>query len=183
MQNMPEANPQSDRDVIGILVTAGVVALFIFTAIIFAFSFLSFGAVRESTKCAGYTLVAGYRDGSIRGLFVPPLQSLAFAVIVMIFSRPKWRRQTLAYPHQTILKIASVRVTTGMLILYGGLILSVGVFAYRTWLSWTHYRTIADYCLQARVEQIDDAKIATTRYESIGSRAYGEQAVILGTST
>jgi hypothetical protein len=183
MQNMPEGNPQTDRDVVGTLVTVGVVALFVFTAIIFAFSFLIFEAVRDSTKCAGKALVDGYLDGSIRGLFVPALQSLVFALIVMIFSRPKWRRQTLAYRHRTILNIASVRVTTGMLFLYGGLVLSVGVFAYRTWLSWTHYRGVATYCLQARAEQVDDRKTEATHLHAIGSRAYGERATILGAST
>jgi|HubBroStandDraft_6_1064221.scaffolds.fasta_scaffold66555_3 hypothetical protein len=132
-----------------VIATAGLIVAIILTGITSVFNYLA-AVSAVSPKCAGRTMVEGYRIGLVYLLSFP----LASALIAFVIGRSIWSERAkekaekvLEIYNLPVFKFASIEITLGMSLFCSALItilLSLGVM---TGISAARYDAIAKYCL------------------------------------
>jgi hypothetical protein len=141
-QLQPSMRP---RDAAWMFIIACRVAVIALALLSIAFTYLTIDAVRSG--CAGQEWIGGYHIelARMRSAWI----STSITVIgALIFSAGPTRHY-LATRNKTLFQIASIRVTFGILIVYGFFISFIGGSTYGVWYLSTRYRVVAQHCYQS----------------------------------
>jgi hypothetical protein len=143
MLSVPRIKLPSDAG--GIFVFICIAALVTLAAMMFVFSYLTLAVIADGAKCVGRAWVAGYVSDPLQ-VWLLPVTGLATAVTVAILSQTRKRQELLTIYDRTILRIASIRITIGTLMVYGALVFCVAGSVDMTRLAAMRYGAISDYC-------------------------------------
>src|SRR6266852_1591437 len=143
----PAPGTERSYDVLDILLLVWRAGMILLAGVFAIYGYLTVVAA-ETAKCAGQPWIAGYWAGSELKLALLPLTAIwAIAWALVHFRRARINELlSAAYYSRTWFLLGPIRITTGMLVLFGGIlggpILSAGPME----LLVRRYHAIADYC-------------------------------------
>src|SRR5713226_5546855 len=143
----PAPGTERSYDVLDILLLVWRAGMILLAGVFAVYGYLTVVAA-ETAKCAGQPWIAGYWAGGVFKLSLLPLTGiLAIAWILFHFRRARINELlSAAYYSRTWFRLGPIRITTGMLVLFGGTLGCPTLLARPTELLVRRYHAIADYC-------------------------------------
>jgi len=141
--------PETERsyDAIDVLLFVWRAVMILLAGVIGTYGYLTV-VTAETAKCAGQPWLAGYWAGSAFKLSLLPLTSIVAIAWILVHFRRARINELLSAAHysRTWFRLGPIRITTGMLVLFGGTLGCPILLARPTEFYVTRYHAIADYC-------------------------------------